>query len=589
MFWAHIEGIRPGVRYRYRINGKDIFPDVASRYQPQGVHGPSEVVDTSAFGWTDQGWKGIHLRDVVVYELHVGTFTPEGTFEGVRNRLGELRDLGVTAVELMPLADLPGQRNWGYDGVCLFAPARCYGHPDDLRRLVDAAHVEGLAVFLDVVYNHLGPDGNYLGAFSPYYFTERRQTPWGPAVNFDGEYSRSVRDFFVENALCWLHEFHFDGLRLDATHAIADDSPQHFLAELSRRVHESFASSGRQPLLIAEDSRNLARMMRPLSEDGWGMDGVWADDLHHQIRRALAGDRDGYFQDYSGTADDIAATVRHGWFYCGQKSAFLGRPRGSDPAGLAPEQFIVCIQNHDQIGNRAFGDRLHHKVDLAAYRAASALLLCCPQTPLLFMGQEWAASSPFQFFTDHQEGLGKLVTEGRRHEFKRFEAFANPQIRETIPDPQAIDTYLNSQLKWEERKKNPHASTLAFYQALLGLRRTEPALRSREAAQVEAAGRTALLMRRPVNGLPGGQEADLLLVVQWSGGGAIHLDETPLAALDTGLEWRLLLSTENPQFAADPQPIRIRGEESAPRITFARTGAVLLKAAHAAGAKSERR
>jgi maltooligosyltrehalose trehalohydrolase len=475
-FSAHVEVVGPGTRYRYRLNGRHSFPDVASRYQPDGVHGSSEIVDPSAFAWSDHEWTGIDLRDVIVYELHVGTFTPQGTFDGVRERLVELRDLGVTAIELMPIGDFPGGRNWGYDGVSLFAPARCYGRPDDLRRLVDSAHQHGLAVFLDVVYNHLGPDGNYLGAFSPYYFTERHQTPWGQALNFDGEYSQRVRDFFIENALHWLHDFHFDGLRLDATHAIADDSPRHFLAELSGRVQESFADAKRRPLLIAEDSRNLASMVKPPEEDGWGMDAVWADDFHHQVRVALVGDRDGYFRDYQGSAEEIAATVRHGWFYCGQHSVYLNRRRGSNPEDMEPSQFVICVQNHDQIGNRAFGDRLNHQIDQPEYHAAAALLLCSPQTPLLFMGQEWAASAPFQFFTNHNEELGKLVTEGRRREFQRFKAFADPATRETIPDPQALETFLNSRLQWEERDAVEHATTLRLYRDLLRLRRSEPAL-----------------------------------------------------------------------------------------------------------------
>ncbi|MEX2303354.1 MAG: alpha-amylase family glycosyl hydrolase, partial [Bryobacterales bacterium] len=306
IFTAHIGAIGPQTRYRYRLDGGNLLPDIASRYQPTGVHGPSEITDPAAFAWSDQEWGGIELRDVIAYELHVGTFTPEGSFDAARERLPMLRDVGVTAIELMPLGDFPGTWNWGYDGVSLFAPARCYGKPDDLRRLVDAAHRQNLAVFLDVVYNHLGPDGNYLSAFSPFFFTGRHQTPWGQAINFDGEYSQKVRDFFIENALYWLHEFHFDGLRLDATHAIADDSPRHFLAELSGRVHESFIEMKRRPLLIAEDSRNLAQMVKPAEENGYAMDGVWADDFHHQVRAALAGDRDGYFVDYQGTTDDIA-------------------------------------------------------------------------------------------------------------------------------------------------------------------------------------------------------------------------------------------------------------------------------------------
>ncbi len=613
MFTARVDPLGPGARYRYRLNGHDIFPDVASRYQPEGVHGPSEVVDARRFKWSDQDWSGIKLCDVVVYELHVGTFTPEGTFDGVRQRLGELRDLGVTTIELMPIGDFPGNRNWGYDGVSLYAPARCYGKPDDLRRLVDSAHQMGLAVFLDVVYNHLGPDGNYLGAFSSYYFTDRHHTPWGQALNFDGEYNQRVRDFFIENALYWLHDFHFDGLRLDATHAIVDDSPRHFLAELSDRVRESFAESKRRPLVIAEDSRNLARMMKPTSKDGWGMDGVWADDFHHQIRVAFAHDRDGYFQDYRGTAEDIATTIRRGWFYCGQPSTFLNRPRGSDPAGLAPSQFVVCIQNHDQVGNRAFGDRIHHQIDSAAYRAASTLLLCSPHTPLLFMGQEWAAGTPFQFFTDHNEELGKLVTQGRRREFQRFKAFADPETCEKIPDPQAFETFVNSRVGWDERETGEHAATLSLYRDLLQLRRSEPALGCRpqddsnppdrqarseattasnrrpESYNASAIGDDALLQRcvHPSSETEG--QGDILIAVQLRGKGVIELSRAPIAALNTGLVWKRLLSTEDSRYATDPKPITIEGGESAPRILFPRASAVLLKATRIPSTESQRR
>jgi maltooligosyltrehalose trehalohydrolase len=598
-FSAHVAGIAPAARYRYRLNGRQTFPDVASRHQPEGVHGPSEVIDPAAFRWSDANWTGLGIRDAIIYELHVGTFTHGGTFEGVMHRLPALRDLGVTAIELMPVADFPGNRNWGYDGVSLFAPARCYGRPDDLRRLIDAAHALGLAVLLDVIYNHLGPDGNYLGAFSPYYFTERHHTPWGPAVNFDGKNSRIVREFFIENALYWLHDFHFDGLRLDATHAIVDDSPCYFLAELSDRVHDAFAGSKRRPLLIAEDGRNLARMIQPVRQGGWGMDAVWADDFHHQLRRALAGDQDGYFQDYTGRAGDIATTIRKGWFYCGQQSVFHGHPRGSEPSGLASEHFVICIQNHDQVGNRACGDRLHHTIEPAAWRAASVLLLCCPQTPLLFMGQEWAAGTPFQFFTDHNESLGKLVTAGRRREFKRFEAFSDALKRETIPDPQALETFLNSRLKWEEREAGLHAASLWLYQTMLRLRQAETALRTTGTTDVQAVGDSALLLRRaPENGAAQinlsvqhpvpihRPEGDVLVAVQLVGAGSIDIHAAPLATLHSGIVWRLLLSTEDPQYALDPQPITIEGEESAPRITFARPGAVLLKAMPSAAAES---
>ena len=411
----------------------------------------------------------------VFYELHVGTFTPEGTFRGVLERLPYLKNLGITAIELMPVADFPGNRNWGYDGVALFAPARCYGEPGDLRALVDAAHQHGLAVYLDVVYNHLGPDGAYANVFSPHYFTDRHQSPWGSGVNLDGPHSAEVRRFFIENALHWVHEYHIDGLRLDATHAMQDDSPVHFLAELTTTVREQ---SGRPVLFVAEDHRNLARMLRPVAAGGWGIDAVWADDFHHQARVHVAHDHEGYYADFTGRAEDLATTLRQGWFFSGQHSTFLGGPRGSDPSGLSPKQFVVCIQNHDQIGNRADGARLHHEVDEGTFRALSTLLLLLPQTPLLFMGQEWAASSPFLFFTDHADDLGRKVTEGRRQEFSAFAAFADPARRAAIPDPQDPRTFARSRLQWDEAERDPHARMRRLYQRLLEIRHATPAIRT---------------------------------------------------------------------------------------------------------------
>ncbi|HXH06040.1 MAG TPA: malto-oligosyltrehalose trehalohydrolase, partial [Vicinamibacterales bacterium] len=468
-FTAVVGGARPGDRYRLRRDGGPPMPDPASRFQPEGVHGPSEIVDPAAFEWHDTDWPGVAAGDLVLYELHVGTFTPEGTFAAAAARLPYLRDLGVTAIELMPVADFPGRRNWGYDPAALFAPARCYGPPDDLRRLVDTAHALGLAVHLDVVYNHLGPDGAYLAAFSPPFFTDRHRSPWGAGVNLDGPGSAMVRRFLIENALHWLHEYHIDGLRLDATHALADDGPRHFLAELASAVHA--AARGRPALVIAEDSRNLAVLVREPDEGGWGLDGVWADDFHHVVRVMLAGDRDGYYADYEGTTAELAATLRDGWLYQGRMSRYLGAPRGSDPRGVPKRKFVIAIQNHDQVGNRAFGDRLHHAIDPAAYRAASALLLLAPETPLLFMGQEWAATTPFLYFTDHGPELGARVSAGRRREFARFAAFRDERARARIPDPQAESTFLASRLRWEEPERPPHGAVLRLYRRLLALRR----------------------------------------------------------------------------------------------------------------------
>ncbi|HEY8503826.1 MAG TPA: malto-oligosyltrehalose trehalohydrolase [Gemmataceae bacterium] len=561
-FFLHLPGVGAGQRYRYAVDGGPPFPDPCSRYQPEGVHGPSQVIDPRPFPWADHDWKGARPEDLVVYELHVGTFSPAGTFAGVTERLPYLRDLGVTAVELMPVADFPGRRNWGYDGVALFAPARCYGTPDELRRLVDRAHALGLAVLLDVVYNHFGPDGNYTGVYSPYYVSKTHTNPWGASLNFDGPHAEMVRFTFIENALHWLGEYHFDGLRLDATHAIPDDSPRHFLAELTAKVREGLPD--RRAVLIAEDHRNLAHMVRPHSEGGWGLDAVWADDFHHEMRRLLAGDDEGYYRDFRGSVEDLATILNKGWLFCGQYSEYLGEHRGTDPAGLPPHRFVICIQNHDQIGNRAFGERLNHQIDPAAYRAAGAVLLLAPQTPLLFQGQEWAAGTPFLYFTDHNQELGKLVTEGRRREFKTFKAFS---------DPQAESTFLQSRLRWDETEREPHASTLRLYRRLLALRRSEPALGAdgRAEFRAEAIDPATLLMRHA-----GKDGSRLVLVARLKGGGTADLAEA-LSRAGAGGPWETALTTEDAPFAPDARPPRIELEGNRPRVEFARPGAVLLK------------
>jgi maltooligosyltrehalose trehalohydrolase len=566
-FAGLVDGLGPGTCYRYRLDGGDLVaPDPASRFQPEGVHGPSEAIDPSTFPWSDSEWGGLSLEDLVIYELHVGTFTEEGTFRGVEARLPHLRDLGITALELMPVADFPGRRNWGYDGVAPFAPARCYGRPDDLRRLVDAAHRLGLAVLLDVVYNHFGPDGAYQGLFSPQYFTPRHATPWGDAINLDSEGCAMVRDYFVENACHWLHEYRFDGLRLDATHALKDYGPRHFLAELTSRVRATLPERG--VLLIAEDHRNLALMVRPEAEGGWGLDAVWADDLHHEIRRGLAGDSDGYFRDFSGSTADIATTIRRGWFFVGQPSQHLGGPRGTDPGGLDPCRFVVCLQNHDQVGNRALGERLNQALDAATYRATSSLLLLVPEMPLLFMGQEWSADSPFLYFTDHEPGLGKLVTEGRRREFGGFAAFSEPGAAERIPDPQASATFEASRLDWAEVAREPHASVLRLYRALIALRRREaPFFRGVwDGFDAQALGEDALCLRRV-----DGRDA-LIVAVQLRGSGGHSLGP---GAGDDPRRWSLLLSTEDPAYAPDPAPPAL--DLATITLRFSRPGAVVLK------------
>jgi maltooligosyltrehalose trehalohydrolase len=567
-FEVLIPTARHGDLYRYLLDGNTgPFPDPASRFQPYGVHGPSQVIDPSLFPWTDQQWTGRPLRDLVIYELHTGTFTPEGTFAALAGKLPYLRDLGISAIELMPVADFPGNRNWGYDGVSLFAPARCYGTPDDLRRLIDAAHHENLAVLLDVVYNHFGPDGAYQGAFSPYYFTSAHKSPWGDGINLDTAHSGPVRQFILENALRWIHEYHFDGLRLDATHALVDTSPTHILAELASAVRQSATP---RALLAAEDTGNLAHMIQPSDTGGWGLDAIWSDDFHHQMRSALAGDRDGYFQDFQGTANEIVETARKGWFFTGQHSPYFNAERGSDPTGLPYDRFVFFIQNHDQIGNRAYGDRLHHSIPLPAYKAATTLLLLLPETPLLFMGQEWAASSPFLYFTDHHEALGRLVTEGRRREFARFAAFSNPSARASIPDPQAPRTFADSHLRWDELTSEPHASVRRLYRMLLHLRHSHPALSEPGTSgdlDLIALDSNVIVLRRSAAG------QSLLAIIRLHGSGGVTLDPSIYAPQQgTHREWRVLLTTDD----SDDAAAAITADPARLTFEFANEGAIVL-------------
>jgi maltooligosyltrehalose trehalohydrolase len=550
----------PGTLYRFRLDGSDdrVFPDPASRYQPHGVHGPSQVVDPASFAWTDRSWRVPPIERLVIYELHLGTFTPAGTFAGAAGRLDHLAQLGVTAIELMPVADFPGRHNWGYDGAALFAPARCYGPPDSFRALVDAAHRRGIAVILDVVYNHFGPDGAYAATFSSHYFSDRHTSPWGRGLNFDGPCSADVRRFFIENALQWVRDYHVDGLRLDATHAINDDLTPHFLAELTSTVR---AEAGRDVLFVAEDHRNQVHLMRPVDTGGFGLDAVWADDFHHQARVHTAGDRDGYYAAYSGTTTDLATTLMRGWYYIGQTSPDTGAARGTDPSSLEPPRFVLCIQNHDQIGNRVDGARLHHQVDMAAYRALSVLLLIVPHTPLLFMGQEWATGAPFLFFTDHHEELGRQVTDGRRAEFAAFEAFGD----DDVPDPQGHETFERSRLPWSELDESGHAAVLRLYTRLLHLRRSHPALqgRGRDHFGVRAIDAHTLSVQRTG---PDGPER-LLAVVRLSGDGPASVP------IDASLRTTLLTS-EDADVVGDPRAIRV--DRDASLVHFERPGAIVL-------------
>ena len=570
--WSlEVESLQLGDMYRFRMDGNPPWPDPASRFQPSGVHGPSQLIDSSSFPWSDAAWKGVERDNLMIYELHVGTFTREGTFAAAAKQLPYLRDLGITCVELMPIADFPGSRNWGYDGVSLFAPSRCYGTPHDLFEFVNAAHLAGVAVLLDVVYNHLGPDGAYIAAFSPFVFSKKHRSPWGAGLNFDGPRSEQLRRFFIENALHWIHDYHFDGLRLDATHAIVDDSPKHFLAELRETIDASMQMEQRKVLVIAEDDRNLARIAMPESEGGFGLDGIWADDLHHQIHRYLTGQSDGYFADFSGTVADIAMTAKKGWFYCGQRAQYFGGKRGSDPLQLPPPAFVVCLQNHDQVGNRAMGERLSHLVDLASCRAAAVLLLLLPETPLLFMGQEWASSSPFQYFTDHNAELGRLVTEGRRREFARFASFSDPAARERIPDPQEVATFSHSKLRWEDLNGAPHAGVLRLYRTLLHLRANHAAMKdtSRSSFNVAPLGEDGLLVQRHSGG------SRIAAVIRLKDEGACDCSTLAIAVMQRDRLWRTVLTTEDRDFCADSMGIEF--DSGRAQVRFQRPGAMILE------------
>ncbi len=483
-WWVCDEERLEGMRYGFSLEEGPVLPDPRSESQPDGVHGRSEVVDHSSFNWSDQDWRGVNLEDTVLYEMHVGTFTTAGTFEGAIDRLDPLVELGVDAIELMPVAEFPGARGWGYDGVDLYAPHHSYGGTAGLKRLVDACHRHGLGVVLDVVYNHLGPDGNYLARFGPY-FSDQSQTNWGPAVNFDGEGNHEVRRYVLDNAEMWFSEYHIDGLRLDAVHAIADDSETHVLDELATETAKLAGAVGRRLVLVAESDENDPRYVRDRSGGGMGLDGVWADEWHHALHAVLAGETDGYYEDF-GSLDDLATALRQAWVYAGKYSPHRGRVHGESPAGIRADRFVVFTQNHDQVGNRAVGERSSELMSVGRLKVAAALLLMGQFTPMIFQGEEWGASAPFLYFTDHQDhDLAASVSSGRRREFAHF-----GWDPESIPDPQSEESFVASRLDWGERSKSPHRELLAWYQRLIALRRARvnAASRSNETVDVVVDG-----------------------------------------------------------------------------------------------------
>jgi maltooligosyltrehalose trehalohydrolase len=538
VFTAFAELLPAGAEYYFEQNGDRRRPDPVSRFQPHGVHGASQVVDRDAFAWTDRDWTGIALEDFIIYELHTGTFTSEGTFEGAIGMLPYLRELGITALELMPVAAFPGSRNWGYDGVYLYAPHTAYGGPTGLKRLIDACHSEGMAVVLDVVYNHLGPEGNYLGEYAPC-FTDVYRTPWGTAINFDGPQSDGVRRFFIDNALYWLTEYHIDALRLDAIHGIYDFGAHHVLREMAEAFQRQAQALGRKAWLIAESDLNDPRVIKPAAIGGHGIDTQWNDDFHHSLHTLLTAARHGYFVDF-GRIEDLRKAIVEGFVYDGRRSAYRQRRYGASSAANPGRQFVVFNQNHDQIANADAGTRLSAMLAPEQQKLAAAILLCAPNLPMLFMGEEFGASSPFDYFTSFADpALARAVSEGRRREYEPF--FKS----RAFPDPQAPETFDRSRIDWAESTCSPHSELLAFYRALIALRKANRCLSNcrKDLTQVDfSEAKRWMIIRR---GDPSGEVALTFCNL------SAQEQEVPLPAGASGA--RLVLFTGDQRFGGAPR------------------------------------
>jgi len=536
-----------GSFYKFRLDDGDSFPDPVSRFQPQGPHGPSQVIDPSRFPWRDRDWRGVSLPGQVIYELHLGTFTREGTLEAARRELPELANTGITVVELMPVADFPGRFGWGYDGVGLFAPVAIYGSPDDLRRFIDDAHQLGMGVILDVVYNHVGPDGNYLKHFSEDYFTDRYNNEWGEAINFDGPNSEPVREWVVTNARYWVEEFHFDGLRLDATQQIFDASAENIMAALTRAARQ--AATPRSIIVVAENEEQHSQLVRPARSGGYGLDGLWNDDFHHSARVALTGRHEAYYSGYRGSPQELISAVKYGYLYQGEYYTWQKKRRGLPSLDLPPQQFVTYIQNHDQIANSCRGQRLHRVCTPGSYKAMTAILLLAPGTPMLFQGQEFAASSPFHFFADHNPELRKLVHEGRIKFLSQFESLSQPEMRAFHEDPGNPATFERSKIDFRERER--HAPIYQLHKDLLRLRREDPVFRRQQRGLVDGAvlSEAAFVLR-----FFGEAGDDRLLLVNL--GTDLHFEPAPepLLAPPEEQDWQLLWSSEDPRYGGCGTP-----------------------------------
>lgn len=537
---AELPGVARGSAYKLRLDGGESFPDPASRWQPEGPHGPSVIVDHSTFEWSDQHWRGVSIDGQVIYEMHVGTFTNAGTFRAAIDKLPDLVDVGVTVIEMMPIAEFPGRFGWGYDGVNLFAPYHVYGSPDDLRAFVDAAHRLELGVILDVVYNHFGPDGNYLPKFSSTFFSER-VTEWGQGINFDRDGSSGVREFIVANARYWIEEFHFDGLRLDATQQIEDSSATHVLADVSAAVRR--AANGRATIVVAENEPQNTRLVRACSAGGCEIDALWNDDFHHAAIVAATGRSEAYYTGYAGSPQEFISAAKYGFLYQGEYYMWQHHGRGTPALDLPPQKFVNFIQNHDQVANTADGKRIHQDTSPGRYRALTALTLLAPQTPMLFQGQEFAASSPFLYFADHSAELAKLVREGRAQFMTQFWSIAGRAAETRTADPADPGTFVRCKLDWAERRKN--IETVALHRDLLRIRREDPVLRLRRARGIDGAviGPHAFVIR-----FFGDANDDRLLVVNL--GARFHADPLaePLIAPPWDKTWATLLSTDEQQY-----------------------------------------